>query len=242
MKEIALLQTGTTITADSRDIAENFDKQHKDVIRAVESLAEQTSAENCADLFIESSYQDSYGREQKCYLMTRDGFSLLVMRFTGAAALQWQLKYIEAFNKMEKALAQPFHIPATYQEALRLAADQADTISKQKQYIVAAQPAVLFAKSVQASETTILIRDEAKTLKQNGIDIGEKRLYQWLRDNGYLTRTNAPTQRAMDLGLFEVKERTINGSDGSVLITRTTMVTGKGQIYFVNKFLKEKSA
>lgn len=103
------------------------------------------------------------------------------------------------------------------------------------------KPKALFADAVEASETSILIGDRAKLIKQNGVDIGQKRLFAWLRDHGYLIKfgasANMPTQKSMEQGLFEVKERTINNPDGSVRITRTTKVTGKGQTYFVNKFL-----
>lgn len=103
------------------------------------------------------------------------------------------------------------------------------------------KPMVLFANSVQASHTSILVGDLAKIMKQNGIDMGQKRLFGWLRDNGYLIKNgnskNMPTQKAMEMKLFEVKESTINNPDGSVRITKTTKVTGKGQIYFVNKLL-----
>ena len=106
-------------------------------------------------------------------------------------------------------------------------------------------PKVLFADSVAASHTDILIGDLAKLLRQNGIEIGQKRLFEWLLENGYLIKQrglswNMPTQKAMELGLFRVKETTINKPDGSVQISKTTKVTGKGQIYFVEKFLSEK--
>lgn len=105
------------------------------------------------------------------------------------------------------------------------------------------KPMVLFANSVQASHTSILVGDLAKIMKQNGIDMGQKRLFGWLRDNGYLIKSgnskNMPTQKAMEMKLFEVKESTINNPDGSVRITKTTKVTGKGQIYFVNKLMSK---
>lgn len=106
------------------------------------------------------------------------------------------------------------------------------------------KPKVLFADSVDVSETTILIRDLSKILKQNGVDIGEKRLFEWLREHGYLIKAkgldyNSPTQKAMNLGLFKVKETAINHSDGEIRISKTPRVTGKGQSYFVNKFLNE---
>ena len=109
------------------------------------------------------------------------------------------------------------------------------------------KPKALFADAVDASKTSILIGDLAKLIKQNGIEIGQNRLFQWLRDNGYLIARkgesyNMPTQRSLDLGIAEIKERTHNNPDGSIRISRTPKITGKGQIYFVNKFLHDKTA
>lgn len=102
------------------------------------------------------------------------------------------------------------------------------------------RPKAIFADAVSTSEQSILIGQLAKLIKQNGYDIGQNRLFQWMRDHDYLIksgqRKNQPTQKSMDLELFEVKERAIDNPDGSVRITLTTKVTGKGQIYFVNKF------
>lgn len=103
------------------------------------------------------------------------------------------------------------------------------------------KPKVLFADAVETADTSILVGDLAKLIKQNGVDIGQKRLFNWLRERGYLIKSgnsrNMPTQKSMELKLFEVKERTISNPDGSVRITKTTKVTGKGQQYFINKFL-----
>lgn len=103
------------------------------------------------------------------------------------------------------------------------------------------KPKALFADAVTASHTSILVGDLAKILKQNGVDIGARRLFEWLRGHGYLIKRkgsdwNMPTQKSMDLGLFEVKESARTSSDGHVTITKTSKVTGKGQIYFINKF------
>jgi anti-repressor protein len=102
------------------------------------------------------------------------------------------------------------------------------------------RPKVLFADSVSASHTSILIGELAKLLRQNGVEIGQNRLFDKLREEGYLMKEgssrNMPTQRAMELGLFEVKETTINRSDGGIDIKRTSKVTGRGQVYFVNRF------
>ena len=117
-------------------------------------------------------------------------------------------------------------------------------IQKQQKKIEQDKPKTIFADAVSASETSILVGDLAKLISQNGFKIGQNRLFNWLRENGYLIKygnsKNMPTQRAMEMKLFEIKERTHQNPDGSVLVTRTTVVTGKGQIYFVNKFLGNK--
>ena len=116
-------------------------------------------------------------------------------------------------------------------------------IAQQAQKIEADRPKTVFADAVSTSKTSILIGDLAKLICQNGHQIGQKRLFQWMRDHGYLMKVgasyNMPTQRYMEQGLFEVKERSIQNPDGSVRITKTTTITGKGQLYFINKFLNK---
>lgn len=118
-----------------------------------------------------------------------------------------------------------------------------EVIAQQAQKIEADRPKTIFADAVSTSKTSILIGDLAKLICQNGHQIGQKRLFQWMRDHGYLMKVgsscNMPTQRYMEQGLFEVKERSIQNPDGSVRITKTTTITGKGQLYFINKFLNE---
>ena len=122
--------------------------------------------------------------------------------------------------------------------ALKEERERSKRLSEQ---IEADKPKVIFADSVSAAKSSILIGDLAKLLKQNGVNIGQNRLFEWLRQNGYLikdgTSKNMPTQRAADMKLFEVKVRTVNNPDGSIRETKTTVVTGKGQVYFVNKFI-----
>ena len=106
-------------------------------------------------------------------------------------------------------------------------------------------PKVLFASAVETAKTSILIGELAKILKQNGIEMGQNRLFRWLREHGYLitrqgTDFNMPTQRSMELGLFEVKETAITRGDGSITVSKTPKVTGKGQVYFCNAFLKNR--
>ena len=115
-------------------------------------------------------------------------------------------------------------------------------IEERDKQIEALKPKALFADAVSASKTSILIGDLAKLIKQNGHDIGQRRLFQWMRDKGYLIKQqgaswNMPTQKSMDMGLFEIKETTITHSDGHISISKTVKVTGKGQVYFINKFM-----
>lgn len=145
-------------------------------------------------------------------------------------------------EKVEEALLNPDTI-------IRLATDLKEERAKRQQLQTeneAMAPKALFADAVAASETSILIGDLAKLIRQNGVDIGQNRLFAWLRENSWLMKSgsshNMPTQKGMDMGLFEVKERTFQNPDGSVRITKTTKVTGKGQQYFVNVFLAEKVA
>ena len=117
-----------------------------------------------------------------------------------------------------------------------------DTIERQKKQIDELKPKALFADAVAASDGTCLVGELAKMLKQNGVNIGQNRLFSWLRENGYLGKTgsnrNVPTQRAMEQGLFRIKETAVTHSDGHVTINRTPKVTGKGQRYFIEVFAK----
>lgn len=131
------------------------------------------------------------------------------------------------------------HNPNSLADLLLQAGEQL----KQKELVIKElQPKALFAEAVETSKTSILVSELAKILKGNGIDIGQRRLFDWLRVNGYLIKRigsewNMPTQKSMNLGLFEIKETTINKPDGHIQISKTSKVTGKGQTYFVNKFL-----
>ena len=116
-------------------------------------------------------------------------------------------------------------------------------IAEKDKQIEQLTPKAIFADAVAASKTSILVGDLAKLLKQNGIDIGQKRLFEWMRDNGYLIKQkggsyNMPTQRSMESGLFEIKETTVTHADGHITVNRTPKVTGKGQVFFVKKFMR----
>jgi len=125
--------------------------------------------------------------------------------------------------------------------AQKIIDDKENQIKQKDEHIKIMEPKARFADAVSASDTSILVGEFAKILRQNGMDIGQNRLFDWLRKQGYLctrgSMRNAPTQKSMDLGLFEVKERTITEPNGAVRTVRTTKITGKGQQYFINKFL-----
>lgn len=234
-----------SLVVSSRRVADNFGKQHKHVLEAIENIKAENSA--LMDMFYETSYKAGTGKSYKEYLMNRDGFSLLVMGFTGKEAMEWKIKYIEAFNAMEKKLSKP-QLTLMEQMAQGLLAAQQLLAEKSKQVehltttIEEQKPKVLFADAVSASKTSILIGDLAKLIRQNGVEVGQKRLFEWLRNNGWLMKSgnskNMPTQRGMEMKLFEVKEGSYVDSNGVNVVTKTTKVTGKGQQYFVNIFLK----
>lgn len=150
---------------------------------------------------------------------------------------------------LEKALTSPdflIQLATNLKEEKqkRIEAEQKAEVAKQK--IQQDAPKVLFADAVSTSQRSCLVAELAKTLQQNGVNIGQNHLFNWMRENGYLCQKgdyyNQPTQKAMKLGLFELKKTSITKPDGSVLVTTTTKVTGKGQIYFVEKFLGKDAA
>lgn len=155
-------------------------------------------------------------------------------------------EYRQYFLDLEKAWNTPEQV---FARALKMADKTIESLKHDNAALLEdnqrMRPKEIFADAVSASHTSILIGDLAKILKQNGIETGQKRLFEWLREHGYLIKRNGadrnmPTQKSMELGLFEVKESTVNNPDGSVRINRTTKVTGKGQQYFINKFLADE--
>ncbi|MEB7752220.1 phage antirepressor KilAC domain-containing protein [Staphylococcus pseudoxylosus] len=149
----------------------------------------------------------------------------------GRAVRQHFIRIEDAWNSPEMIVERALQI-------------QTNKVEKLEAQVEENKPKVLFADSVIGSQSSILIGELAKLLKQNGVDIGQNRLFEWMRENGYLIKQkgenyNLPTQRSADLEIMDIKKRTINNPDGSSQITRTTKITGKGQQYFINKFLSE---
>lgn len=245
MNELVFKGANDQALTNSLLVAEKFGKKHYHVMDSIRNLL--NSHEKSGQYFVLDTYVDNSGKENPMYVMNRDGFTLLVMGFTGEKALKFKIDYIEAFNKMEQTIKSGNHlVPHSFSEALMLAAKQQEQIEEQQKKIKQDAPKVLFADAVATSQRSCLVSELAKIIQQNGVNIGQNRLFQWLRDNGYLCAKgqyyNQPTQRAMEMGLFEIKQTTINKPDGSILVTTTTKVSGKGQVYFVNKFLQKQTA
>lgn len=243
MNELVMQNSKGNDVTTSLIVAQVFGKEHSKVCRDIENLS-------CSENFNTAnfgviSYIDPRGREQKAYEMTKDGFSFLVMGYTGEKAGQFKEKFITEFNKRELLLKDEDYILLRSQEILNNRVKMIESkLENATRQLEEQKPKVLFATAVETSQKSCLIGELAKILRQNSIDIGEKRLFFWLRQNGYLCahgeRYNQPTQRAMELGLFELKKTTITKPSGDILVSTTTKVTGKGQIYFVGKFLKKE--
>lgn len=186
-----------------------------------------TSVQNCTVV------NNGATRELQDYRITLDMAKEIAMLQRNEKGKQIRKKLIElekAWNSPEKVMARALDIAHKTIANLQIENEEM-------------KPKAIFADAVATSDTSILIGDLAKLIKQNGTDIGQKRLFERMRNDGYLIKTgtskNMPTQKAMEKGLFEVKERVISNPDGSTRITRTTKVTGQGQIFFINKFKKE---
>lgn len=246
MNEIQIKYENNQMLVTSVQVAKHFGKRHDKLIAEIErmygELNEYESPLNGGHpMFTRTTYvHEQNKQEYPMYLMNRDGFSLLVMGFNNTRdVLDWKLKYIDAFNQMEKKLNDPEFLVQRSMEYLKT---KCDALLLENQQM---KPKVVFADAVATSEESILVGQLAKLIKQNGYDIGQNKLFEWLREHNYLiksgARRNQPTQRSMEMKLFEVKERAVANPDGSTRLTLTTKVTGKGQVYFVNKFLNKEA-
>lgn len=227
-------------TMTSREIAQITGKRHDHLMRDIRAM-EDAWINLGQPKFGETYYTDQWNRRQPQYELTKIECLYIATKFSdearGKVILRWEELEIEKLNG-------GFIIPRSYSEALMLASKQAEELEIKERLLLEQKPKVLFAEAVETSKTSILIGELAKILKQNGVEIGQNRLFDWLRDNGYLisrkgTDYNMPTQKSMELGLFEIKETVINHSDGHISVSKTPKIKGKGQTYFVNKFLNQ---
>ena len=245
--ELGIVIDNNRPVVSSRKVAEIFEKEHRRVLQDIRELS-------CGDdfrlhNFVQSSYINSQDKEQPEYLMTRDGFTLLAMGFTGSKAMQWKIKYIEAFNKMEAELRNPFSIPKTLPEALRLAASL-----EEKRLILEAKieqdaPYTATGKAITASHDCITIAEFVPILKEAGIENGhdgkrlwQNNLYAMLRADGFLLKrpNNMPSADARTEKIFFVEEKTNYDKYGNSHINTTTLITGKGQTILINYYKKKE--
>lgn len=188
---------------------------------------------------------DTPGGKQEMATVNEYGLYSLVMSSRKPEAKEFK-RWVthEVLPSIRKYGSYSMDIPRTLPDALKAYASEIEAHNKTKALLEEQKPKVLFADAVNASHTSILVGDLAKLLRQNGLDIGQNRLFEKLRQEGYLIKQkgesyNMPTQRSMDMKLFEVKESTFTNPDGSTHITKTLKVTGKDQIYFANRYLSE---
>lgn len=253
MNKLQIINLNGQLLVDSREVAEMTDVRHADLMRSISGYIRilENAKLRSQDFFITSTYKvEGNNKTYDCFLLTRKGCDMVANKMTGEKGVLFTAAYVTRFEEMSAKLTEPTDLemlllnPDTIikiaqnwkaEQTLRIAAEQKITEDR---------PKVLFADAVTASKTTILIGELAKIIKQNGIDMGQNRLFVWLRENGFLisrrgTDYNMPTQRAMDLGLFEIKETSVSHSDGHITISKTPKVTGKGQVYFINKFKED---
>ena len=246
---LQVIKHDNVLMVDSREVALMVDKRHDNLLRDISGYYEilTNSKMRTSEFFLISYYKDTKGEARPYYLLTRKGCDMAANKMTGEKGVLFTATYVTKFEEMENslkiAIKDSYMItdPIERARAWIVEAEQSKSLTLQ---LEAQRPKVIFAEALEVSNNTILIGELAKILRQNGIDIGQNRLFEKLREDGYLISRkgesyNQPTQRSMELSLFEIKKRTINNPDGSVRATTTTKVSGKGQIYFVNKFKHE---
>ncbi|MGX0118181.1 phage antirepressor KilAC domain-containing protein [Corynebacterium otitidis] len=240
------------LTTTSLIVAEGVDVQHKNILGLVRKhLAD---FEEFGGVAFETRVAGQSPNPTKLAVLNRDQALLLMTYLRNSAVVRdFKKRLIRAFTEMEHRLAdgaQP-QVPKTYAEALRAAADaveQLEASEKRAREIeelrAAEEPKRRFADAVSSAKNNMLIGEFAKILRANGVPMGQQRLFQWLRDQGLLCRQrgglwNTPTQRAMELGLFDVKETVVQHASGDTTVQRTPKLTGRGQVYLAERLLPD---
>ncbi|MCH4482897.1 phage antirepressor KilAC domain-containing protein [Staphylococcus haemolyticus] len=263
---IEVFEDKGVLYTNSREVAKMIGVEHRTLKRDIKTHINhldfdennmRTNLYTSQKYFIDSEYYDVYNRKQHEYLITKIGCDFIANKMTGRKGALFTDAYITAFENMKKELQQLSQPVASYMidDPIKRAEKWIEEYREKEQLIEenrshlrlieSQKPKVLFAETLAGSEKSILISELAKLISQNGYKIGPNKLFEWLRKNGYLTKRkgeswNLPTQKGMNLGVFEIKKGVRQHADGSPQVTRTTKVTPKGQEYFINKFLGQQ--
>ena len=228
------------LVVSSRRVADDFRRRHSDVIKAIEDKMKVNEILRSPKYFIESTYTDKSNRQSKEYLLTKDGFSFIVMGFNGKIADEWKLKYIEAFNTMERKLKE-ISKPDSYMidDPIERAKRWIEEREQYNKVVSELEEQNSFVNKISESNGSMLVREVAKLASKGNITIGEKALWNKLREWGYISqKSTEPMQSAINSGWFEVIERVVE-RDGKSFVYKTTKVTSKGQIHIIKKLSKE---
>ncbi|MCI9916507.1 Rha family transcriptional regulator, partial [Clostridioides difficile] len=215
MNNLTIIKQNNKYLVESREVAELIEKDHNQLLRSIRgyiSVLEQSAKLHTDDFFIESTYKNENNQKYPCYLLTKKGCDMVANKMTGEKGIIFTAIYVTKFEEMEQELKeQQPKLPTTYKEALQqllIEVEEKEQLQLENQekdkVIQLQQPKVLFADSVASSDNSILVGELAKLLRQNGIDTGQNRLFDWLRNNGYLIKRkgedyNTPTQKSVDL-------------------------------------------
>ena len=227
----------------AKDVAEWI--EHSDVSTMLRKIDEDEKVKKICDtnnVCTTSKARDT----QEMWFLTEDGLYEVLMQSRKPIAKAFKKEVKEILKTIRKhgvyAVEQVLNDPDMLISALTALKEERAKVKELQADCERMKPAQLFADAVSASDSSILVRDLAKIIRQNGVDMGEKRLYKWLREHNYICKSDtSPTQRAMEMGLFEVMIRTVERGNGLPRETRTTLVTGKGQVYFINKLLSDNN-
>lgn len=249
MNDIILENRNGKILVSSLDVAEKFGKRHDSILRDIDNLISD-STKVWSEMFIESSYKNERGKIYRCFDMNRDAFSLLCMGFNGKKALEWKLKYIDAFNKMEETLKSGDYLSEEEQLKLQLFSKDPLEVATAHNKLVELEvnkatapliPKAEFHDAVSVAENCINFGKFAASFQNNNkVSFGRNKILDWCRKSDYLCSShnlkNKPTQQMLDSGYMKYKERT-NERNGKTYITYTPLLTGKGQIWLTKKLL-----
>ncbi|MDR1373167.1 MAG: phage regulatory protein/antirepressor Ant [Dysgonamonadaceae bacterium] len=236
MEELVIKSEKGTPVTTSLLVAQKFGKEHKHVLEVIRTLAENSAdLPKIKNMFYEALLPDSYGRMQPLFVMNRDGFSLLVMGFTGKEALRFKLDFIEAFNRMESIIKNGQHqVPCSFREALLLAAQQQEQIETQQKQLALQAPKVALMNKILDTDQKIDIGQASKILS---LPFGRNTLFANLREKGvFFKNRNEPKQEYIERGYFELKEKWIDREHHDGFMIVKVLVTQKGLDFIARLF------